>query len=145
MKKLTKLLYPTYVLALLLGFFFVKNTLKEGNIKVTKKEPDQEHVNIKPVVVFMEVKNGEQLTQYRARLTNVDSVLYMLEFLREKENFFFEKVMHTYGTEFQLVNKMEAPKDYKWALLHNGEDITTIAENIWLEDNATYTFELVTQ
>jgi hypothetical protein len=143
MKKLTNLVYPVYIILLLMGFLFVKQTLSEGDIKVEKKGEKKISIEVKPAVVYMQVQSPYYNQKYRMRLKNTDSVNDFLEELRDKESLYFEKIMYTYGPEIIDVANFKTPDGYRWAVFQGEKDISYDVNDIYLIDETIYYLKLI--
>jgi len=85
----------------------------------------------------------QQNLEYAYELKNTDSVGDLLERLRDKENFWYEKINYTYGTELENINNITSQETTKWVVLHKDEDITHQLDNTTLEDDSVYELRLV--
>lgn len=114
---------------------FVKSALDTKEVKRETWSDNENAFEVKPVVVYLKLPNG---TQYRVRLENKDSVTNLLEYLRNNNNFWYEKTAYTYGTELENINGQKAKDGFRWAVFYNGVDITFKIESLKLENGAVY-------
>jgi len=142
--KYKKHLTIAYVFLLLFGSIFVYKTLQEKEVKVADKESKTTEIEVKPVVVYLNVQGSYGLltNSYRARRQNTDTILDFFEHLRTNQDFWYEKTAYTYGTELDNINHVKAPKDYSWRVYLNDEDITYQLATKALEDDTTYILKL---
>ncbi|OGC48172.1 hypothetical protein A3A69_01275 [candidate division WWE3 bacterium RIFCSPLOWO2_01_FULL_37_15] len=140
---LKKTLIGVYILSLILGVYYVQNTLKTNKVptgEVEKKKTTEVH----PAQVLLKVfaYDGTE-KEYKAKMKNIDTVLDLFENLRNSQGFYYEKIAYNYGTEVDNINKIKAPEGYNWHIFNNGEDITFKVNEFNLEDNAIYQIRLV--
>ena len=118
----------------LLAVPFIKGTLKTQSVQ-EKTENNDEAFEVKPVKVDVTISDG---STFRVRLENKDSVSYLLEYLRDKEGFFYEITAYTYGNELSNVNRVQLPANKMWKVYENGKDITFELKNTHLKDSGLY-------
>jgi hypothetical protein len=71
-------------------------------------------------------------------MKNTNTFDDLLEDLRDDNRFFFEKTEYIYGTEYELINNMNAPEGYRWNIYENGKNITFETKGRELKDEAVY-------
>jgi len=140
MQKAKKYFPYFYILFLIFSFFYVRDVLKEGelreydsNVEETKKVLD---VNVTLIA------NGKTFT---AKLRSNDTIFDLFEDLRDDNNFYYEKTDYTYGTEIEMVNGEKAPAGYKWEVFLNEDVVTNNIGDIYLEDEQAYVIKLLEQ
>lgn len=138
MQKIKKILIPLYILFLIGSFFYVRSVVKEKSVDVDQKE-EEKVVEVKPVTVFLKY---DGITQ-KMKMKNVETVLDLLETLRDDGKIIFEKTLYTYGIELDHFNRVVAPEGYHWRVFYKDQDITDSMGNVNLEDNSTYEVKLV--
>ena len=128
-----------YVVFLITSYVYIKNVLKQSLVPIqdTPKE-EKKSIDVKEAAVTLKVDNGNTLLMYRTTLKNTDSIYDMLERLRNKDTFTYEKVAYVYGTELDFINGEKAPQNYKWKLYDANKDITFTASDINLIDGNIY-------
>ena len=128
-----------YVIFLIIGYVYIKNVLKQSLVPIqdTLRE-EKKSIDVKEAIVTLKVDNGSTLITYRATLKNTDSIYDMLERLRNKDTFTYEKVAYVYGTELDFINGEKAPQNYKWKLYDANKDVTFTASDINLIDGNIY-------
>lgn len=139
-----KLLFGSLIL-FIVGFLFIRYSILQDSLEISVNDkPETEEVfEIKPTVIFVVIENENgTTTEYRKRLQNTDSVEKLLEILRIEDDFTFEKIAYSYGTEIDNINGVLAPEGYNWRVFKNGEDVTFVIEGLNLEDAQTYYIRL---
>jgi hypothetical protein len=137
MEHLTRKINIIVIILAILGFFYVKSALNEDSIKVEEKPARETSVSVRPVKVRLTVNPLVGNTQqYDIRLRNIDSVYNLLEALIP-EGFSYERVVYTTGIEFEHINGIYPPENYKWQLfVSTDNDLVDEAEDaIDLEDD----------
>lgn len=115
------------------SYFFVKSALEDGEVKVLDQPEKEKALEIKPVKVTLTVldPNTGGKREYKKRMQNNNSVLELLEKLREEDEFIYEKIAYTYGTEVDNINGIKAPEGYRW-------EVNYFAENLEITSNITF-------
>ncbi len=137
--QLQKRLIVSYILLLLLGFFYVRSVISEDVVDVDDKKEKVDTREVHPAKVFIRI-NADKV--YSTRLETIDTVLDALEELRRRQNFIYEKTAYTYGTELNIIDNQKAPVGYRWNVYDNDKLITFDIHNIYLEDEKTYDIRL---
>jgi hypothetical protein len=132
-----------YVLCLGLGFWYVSSVLKTGTINVSEEQEKKKAIEIKPVKVSLTVEMPQSTVSYKAQKTNTDSVLDLLNTLRQTTNFRYQKTGYIDRTEIDFVNSVYPEQGYKWKIFSKDQDITHTFQDTYLEDKASYTIRLV--
>ena len=140
MEKAKKYFPYLYILFLIFSAFYVKDVLKEGDLKKYNSSVEKAE-KILDVNVTL-IANGKV---YTAKLRSDDTILDLFEDLRDHDNFYYEKTDYVYGTEIGMVNGDKAPIGYKWEVFINEEIITNDIGDIYLENEQTYIIKLVEQ
>ncbi len=132
-----------YIVFLVFSYIYIKNVLKQSLVPVqdTPKE-EKKAIDVKDANVILKVDNGNTLRTYHVTLKNTDSLYDLLERLRNKDTFTYEKIAYVYGTELDFINGEKAPEGYKWKLYDSGKDVTYSASKINLVDGNTYSLAL---
>lgn len=133
MRKKKIYLISGYIILSILTFFYIRNVLRTEEIKTFSKEKKEESLNEYEVNVTLKYYNGRKTTQYIRKITNTDSLLSLLQDVRNKEDLPIEFNEYTYGIEIISVENVEPNEGYKWALLNNGDDITLNIASLTLE------------
>ncbi len=133
-----------YIVFLILSYIYIKSVLKQSLVPVQDTPREEKKViDVKDVNVTLKVDNDSTLLTYRVTLKNTDSLYDMLERLRNKDAFTYEKIAYVYGTELDFINGEKAPDDYKWKLYDGAKDVTFFAADINLVDGSTYSLILI--
>lgn len=140
-KKYQKYLPVVYILFLVTFFAYVNKLKKSDEISIqTLKDTEEKVEEVKPVKVYLQVINGNNIKTYEARLTNQNTLDDFLENEVKESGLTFEKTLYTYGTEYTEVNGVKSNEDYKWKVYKESEDISTKNKREKLTDNTTYKF-----
>lgn len=129
----------SYVIIMVLGFFYVKNVLATVEILDYKKEKS-DSFEVKPVIVKL---NFNDQKTFRLKMQNTDSIGDFLDKIRDEELFFFERIKYTYGTELDYIDKQKTPVGFVWKIFLNGKDITFDIDKTNLTDDVTYDLRLI--
>ena len=132
-----------YILFLVLAAFYVNNTLKEGNIEVRQAEEEERNIEVKPVKVNLVVDDGSTQRTYQKNLRNRDSVLTLLERVRDEDKVLYEIVAYIDRTEIVDVYRVPVPEGYNWKIYLDNADLTNVLEETFLSDDSTYILKLV--
>ena len=142
MSKASKIFIPLYLLFFVVSFFYVKSVLKHEDISEKDKT--------KPVIIkeyavtdYLKVIGPSFVKAYKVERKNTQSVMNMMENIRNNQGFVFEKIEYTHGTEIDSVFQTSAPEGYRWKIFLNGTDITNNIKNILLTNNSTYELKIV--
>ncbi|OGC57293.1 hypothetical protein A3H26_03360 [candidate division WWE3 bacterium RIFCSPLOWO2_12_FULL_36_10] len=137
-----KAYYLFFLILILITVLFVRSAIKSDNVDVGTRKEKKEFV-VKPVKVKLNiVKDNLIIYDYPVSLQNDDSILDMLEYLRNHKGFTYEKFAYIYGTEIDNINNIKAPIGFKWHLLNNGKDITFEIGDTNLIDVEVYEIKL---
>ena len=132
-----------YIVLVAVSALYVRSVINSDEIKVQDEKKEKKSVESKPTKVYLTVTTGTTTKEYNTTLQNVDSVLDFLENLRRHDEFTYEKISYTYGTELENINNQKAPDGYDWRLFLNNEDITYKAADTNLVDETHYELKLV--
>ncbi len=134
--------------ALILITVFVVDTMSRRYIKVEDKKSSETEVNVRIVTNTIKVydQNNNLVSQYKTVYDdgrkNTESVLDLLDFIREEQDFFYEKTAYIYGTELDSINKMSISQDYVWQTYKYAdgelEDISLDIHKVSLENDQEY-------
>lgn len=132
-----------YLFLFLIGFFFVKNALKQNNVDVKSKSEDKETTEVKPAVVYLIVEQNDiQKLNVRKRLENTNTVIDLLNIARKEDAFTYEVVDYMTRREIDFV--FDIPKTdgymykvYQQDLAGNLIDITNNFSSHNLVDDTT--------
>jgi len=142
--KVKKYFAITYVIFLIVGFFFIRDVIFNHEVPVSKKESKKTEVEVKFVSnkIIVQSENGVLLSTYttskKNKRKNTDTLLDLLNYLREEEGLFYEKTAYVYGMALENVNNVSIPSHFIWKVFHNDKDITFDIHNIHLQNNAEY-------
>jgi len=137
-----KAYYLLFLILILITVLFVRSAIKSDSVDVGTRKEKKEFV-VKPVKVKLNiVKDNLIIFDYPVSLQNDDSILDMLEYLRNHKGFTYEKFAYIYGTEIDSINNIKAPIGFKWHLLNNSKNITFEIGNINLIDGEVYEIKL---
>lgn len=142
--KTATLLKLVYLILLISVFFYVKSVLRTDTFTPAEKTPREKATEVKEAKVALTVETGEEVKQYKTRLTNADTVKDFLSELRDKQGLYYEVDLYTYGTEIVSVFGKEAESGYKWTILLDGKDITNRITNEYLINSAAYMLKQTT-
>jgi hypothetical protein len=138
-KRLKKKLSVIYAILLAALGLFIYFSLQRDYVEVEEKESDKVGREERMVDVVLNVEDGGT---YDLKMKNTDTILDLLEEVRDNTDFSFEKVAYTYGTEIDQVNKEHPPEGTKWAVFKDNENVTSEIGDIYLENDKNY--ELLT-
>ncbi len=134
-KSLKKKLSITYAIILAALGLFIYFSLQKDYVEVKEKESDKQGREERTVDVALNVESGDT---YKLKMKNTDTVLDLLEEVRDKNDFTFERTAYTYGNEIEQVNKKVPLEGEEWAVFKNEEDITKEIGDIYLENDQVY-------
>jgi len=140
--KTKKVLIIGYIVFLIFGVFYVRSIVKSASVDVSQKSVEKKAPEVKEANVTLIVQNGTQTTEYKHRGKSADSVIDLFEELRSDQNFTYQTVEYTYGTELESVNGVKAAPNQKWKLFDGNIDITNSIHDVKLLDNKVYTLRL---
>lgn len=136
-------LIVAYVVFLGLSYFYINHVLKQSFVPISETPKEEKKtIEVRDVNVDLKVDNGSNLLTYHVTLKNTDSLYDMLERLRNKDSFKYEKIAYVYGTELDFINGDKAPDGYKWKLYDGEKDVTFYASDTNLVDGKTYSLVL---
>ena len=138
-KDLRKKLSFLYVVLILATGAFVWYSLNLEPIQVREKSSSKKVMEVKPAKVTLRLENGEFYTK---RMENTDSVLDLMESLRDDTDFIFEKTAYIYDTEIEHVNHMYPEEGEYWSVLLEGVDITARIGDTYLINGLVYDLKL---
>ncbi|KKS21352.1 MAG: hypothetical protein UU80_C0030G0004 [candidate division WWE3 bacterium GW2011_GWA1_41_8] len=108
-----------------------------------QKEEPKRVLEVKPVKVKLTIEQTGGSKEYSVELQNIDTVLDLLEEVREDQGFIYEKTAYTYGTIIDGIEGIKAPEGYMWRIFENNIDITENVSNESLNDGFFYSIKLV--
>lgn len=132
-----------YVMFLVVGYIYIKNVLKQSLVPIqdTPRE-EKKSIDVRDANVTLRVDNGNTFITYHITLKNTDSLYDMLERLRNKDTFKYEKIAYVYGTELDFINGEKAPDGLKWKLYDDEKNVTFTAADTNLVNGKTYSLVL---
>ena len=134
-KSLKKKLSITYAIILAALGLFIYFSLQKDYVEVKEKESDKQGREERIIDVALNVESGDT---YKLKMKNTDTVLDLLEEVRDKTDFTFERTAYTYGNKVEQVNKKVPLEGEEWAVFKNEEDITKEIGDIYLENDQVY-------
>ncbi len=132
-----------YVLSVGLTFWYVRSVLKTGTIDVSAQQEEKKVADVKSVKVSLAVEMPKSTISYDAKLKNTDTVLDLLNTLRDTTNFTYQKTAYIDRVELDFINGIYPQGGYKWKIFFNGEDITQKFQDMYLQNKDLYTIKLV--
>jgi len=141
--KLKKYLIVAYIILLVGGYFYINSILDVNKVSVDQKEEPKRVLEVKPVKVKLTIEQTGGSKEYSVELQNIDTVLDLLEEVREDQGFIYEKTAYTYGTIIDGIEGIKAPEGYMWRIFENNIDITENVSNESLNDGFFYSIKLV--
>ncbi|KKS18743.1 MAG: hypothetical protein UU77_C0069G0004 [candidate division WWE3 bacterium GW2011_GWC1_41_7] len=141
--KLKKYLIVAYIILLVGGYFYINSILDVNKVSVDQKEEPKRVLEVKPVKVKLTIELTGGSKEYSVELQNIDTVLDLLEEVREDQGFIYEKTAYTYGTIIDGIEGIKAPEGYMWRIFENNIDITENVSNESLNDGFFYSIKLV--
>ena len=141
--KLKKYLIVAYIILLVGGYFYINSILDVNKVSVDQKEEPKRVLEVKPVKVKLTIEQTGGSKEYSVELQNIDTVLDLLEEVREDQGFIYEKTAYTYGTIIDGIEGIKAPEGYMWRIFENNIDITGNVSNESLNDGFFYSIKLV--
>jgi hypothetical protein len=138
-KDMKRKLSLIYAIVLVFSALFIFFSLRIDTIEIKEKESRKEK-EIKPVKVTLKINNS---ITYDARLENDDTVDDLLRYHRDEGNLSFEITAYAYGSEIEHINGKYPEKNMRWAVFHEGKDITYEISDILLENKTTYELKLI--
>lgn len=106
-----------YILALVVGYFFVKDALNTSSAIAVDEEKVIKHIDEKPVDVTLKINSGRNDIVFELRMNNTNTVLDILDKLTTEGGLKFERTAYTYGTEIEHINSIYATDSLKWKVL----------------------------
>ncbi|MBW6441884.1 hypothetical protein K0B04_03195, partial [Patescibacteria group bacterium] len=122
---------------------YIRNVLRREALDVYIEKEVKEVEKEYQTNVTLKYYNGNRITEYKKRMTNLDSVYDFLYELRSKDNLIFEIDRYTYGTEMLSVYEKLPQSGYKWAVILDEEDITNYIDSIDLEDGMSFELRVI--
>ena len=136
MSKKAKILSLLYILFVFLSFFYIKSVLKTENVR-TKVPLDKNVEDVYKINVTLNFNNENNTYYLTEEMSNVDTIIKLLEQLRKHGKLIYEKTDYTYGIEIDSVNNKTLSNGYKWAVIKDGKDITNDIANTKISKNST--------
>jgi hypothetical protein len=131
---------PFIYIAFLIFLFVVGNSaLNYEEVKEISEEEDKKDLRVHPARVTLNVQGGDS---YTVNLQTNDTVDDLLDELRAKNGFLYEKVAYTYGTELDNVGGLAAQDGFTWKVYKGDEDITFEIGRTRLEDEDVFVLKL---
>jgi hypothetical protein len=133
-----------YLILLATTVIYIKSVLDVDSFKASEKVVEKPAEKIRVVTVnLLLVERGQTTKSYTAKLRNIDTVEDFLKEVRDKQGFYYEKELYTYGTEILTVFDQIPEKGEKWAVLLNDKDITNRVSDEYLIDDSTYVIKQI--
>ena len=142
MKKTKKIMIISYILILGILSLYVNSVLKKEDMETYEKEKSNSEKEYQTKVT-LRYFNGSDISEFEIKLKNTDTVEDLLQELRSSKKIVYEITRYTYGIEISSVNRIPPTKGYKWAIVFNGEDITSNIGNINLVKNGIYELKMI--
>lgn len=143
-KKVFIFLKILYLTLLILGVFYVRDTLRTEAFTVVQKDKERKpEVKIKDVKVNLIVDTGKEKKEYQTKLRNIDSVMDLLKDLRKTQGFYFEYDIYSYGIELINVLGVNSTDSKRWVVFKDGQDITNFINNHKIGNNGVYEIKLL--
>jgi len=145
MSKSKKILIISYILILGISFFYVRSVLKKDNIEVYEEEDKsvEKKRSIKVTLKYFDGLENPSVSEFEANLDDTETVEDFLRKLRRSKKIVYEITRYTYGTEIDSVNGVKPKENYKWAVIFNGNDITSNIEKIKLVKKGVYELKMI--
>lgn len=140
--KLKNILAILYILLIVVGFFYVRQTLKTGSQDIDSKQEEKDSIKTFFTTATLNINNGTTTVSHQAKLLNTNSVLDLLDALRNEKKLTYETTMYIYGTEISEVNGVPATDGYKWKVYFNNKDITLDINKTYITEKAKYDLKL---
>lgn len=137
MSKQEKIFIPLYILFAILSFLYVKDVLKEEYVK---SKPEEKSEKMKQefydLTLILDYRGARRI--YKQEAKNVNSVLDLLQKVRDEHDFSFEVEKHTDKLVIRDVNGLSTFPNESWRVYYKDEDITNSINDINLSDDGTY-------
>lgn len=128
---------------LVIGTSFVATVLKTRSVQVLEKQPAEDTIEVKPVKVSLQVREGNATNVYSYTLRNIDTVVDLMDKARDDKKIYFEKTQYTNRITIDNVNNSKSNEASGWRIFINNKDITDQMDSWKLIDNETYQLMLV--
>ncbi len=136
-------LITSYIVLLFFSYLYVKNVLKTKEIDTFNEKEEKESTKEYDVNVTLNYFDGKKTMQYARKITNTDSIYSFLQDIRNKEDLPIEFNEYTYGIEIISVQNVASKTGYKWALLKEEQDITTIISSTSIDKDTTLELKMI--
>lgn len=125
-----------YVAILIGGYYFVDQALKDDSFSIQKEEKEKAKQEEKPIRVTLSVVNGRTNKTFQERMNNTQSVLDLIDALRQKGELKYEMRAYTYGTEIYTINGLASNDEYKWKVFMKSsqKDVSDQIDNLNLAE-----------
>jgi len=119
--------------------------LKKDNIEVYEEEDKsvEKKRSIKVTLKYFDGLENPSVSEFEANLDDTETVEDFLRKLRRSKKIVYEITRYTYGTEIDSVNGVKPKENYKWAIIFNGNDITSNIEKIKLVKKGVYELKMI--
>lgn len=147
-KKQTKLdlsvtLKIAYVIVLATGVLYIRSVLDTKSFIAQDKPTPKKTEKVYDVTENVILDANGKTTAYKADMRSNDTVRDLLKDLRKTQSLMYEVDEYTYGTELVSIMDVPSTDSLKWAVLLNGEDITSKITQLRVADKATYEIKQV--
>jgi hypothetical protein len=143
-KKLKKFFIPAYILILVGSFLYVRQVLNSNNLEVAQKSTEvKKVVKTEIFTSTLNLINGTNTSQFKAKLSNQDSVLNFLIYLRANKQLTYEKTDYIDKLVIDNVNGQPVSDGYVWKVLDGDNDITNAIGSTKLRKDTAYTLKLI--
>lgn len=120
---------------------YVRSVLKESEL--TSKGEKEKVAPVFQVNVTLKAFVGQGTSTYTVQMKNTDTVVDLLQEVRDLYGLVYEKIDYARGVEISEVKGVPAQQNYKWAVLSNNADITNEIGNTNLVEGAVYELKLM--
>lgn len=105
-----------YIFLLIGGAVFVHTTLNSNTEEVSILEDDnnEEEEAIKPVKPYITFEINGRTKEYQIRMENNQTILDLIDYLRQEGEIQYEKVAYSYGTEISSIDGVAPEEGENW-------------------------------
>lgn len=122
-------------------FNTANNILNDESKKISEKGKEEKVEDIKPADIDVTIDFGDIQQIYSFRMNNDDSILDLLEELREEYGVSYEQVFKTEHDEISEINGVKASDNKSWNIYDDEVQVIDY-KSYKLDDNNHYYFKL---
>lgn len=131
-----------YIFLLVLGFIYIGTVLSTDTIDVSEEKEEKQVEDISEARMDLQINDGKTIKSYSERLTNDETVLNFIEYLRQTDQITYEKTAYVYGTELVMVNGVRSDENTIWNVYENDRKITLEMNEVELNGDNVYYLKL---